>query len=137
MFCKNCGRQLEEGENYCPICGTVNVPEPLDGMSGGYSVSDEGVKVQLAGQTLKWGILSLAFAASGCLSLLGFIFSFIAKRRAGEYRRVFGDLEGRARVGHILGWVGFGVGLGYTLFWTLYFAIIFFVLGMAGAMGAL
>lgn len=122
MFCKHCGRELEAGESYCPVCGTVNaIPTP----DGGFApVPDERVKDEMAGQTLKWGILSLAFSASGCLSLLGFIFSFTAKRKAKEYRRVFGDLEGRARVGHILGWVGFGVGLGYTAFWVLYVSII-------------
>ncbi len=125
MFCKNCGRQLDEGESYCPICGTVNGGESTAPEYGAPAV-DTPMKDEMAGQVLKWGILSLAFAVSGCLSLLGFIFSFTAKRRSNEYRLTFGDLEGRARVGHILGRVGFGVGLGYTIFLGVYSAIIIF-----------
>jgi hypothetical protein len=134
MFCKNCGRQLDEGESYCPICGTVNSPEAA---ATGYSVPvmDDSVKDRMAGEVLKWGILSLAFAIS-CLSLLGFIFSFTAKRKSAEFLNYFGVLEGRARVGHILGRVGFGVGLGYTIFFVIYFAIIIFamVLSIGGLM---
>ena len=134
MFCKNCGRQLDEGESYCPICGTVNSPEAA---APGYSVPvmDDSVKDRMAGEVLKWGILSLAFAIS-CLSLLGFIFSFTAKRKSAEFLNYFGVLEGRARVGHILGRVGFGVGLGYTIFFVIYFAIIIFamVLSIGGMM---
>ena len=131
MFCKNCGHSLEDGVSYCPVCGTVNTPQAPDGMSYAYGEPDEQMKNEMAGQALKWGILSLAFSASTCLALLGFIFSFTAKRKAGEYRRMFGALEGRARVGHILGWVGFGLGLGYTIFWALYFAIIFFAMAIS------
>lgn len=124
MFCKNCGRQLDEGETYCPVCGTVNSVPAQNDETGFLGQPDERVKDEMAGQTLKWGIMSLAFALSGCLSLLGFIFSFTAKRKAREYTQLFGQLEGRAKVGNILGWVGFGVGLGYSIFFAIYFAII-------------
>lgn len=96
-------------------------------MDSFYGEPDPRRKDSLAGQVLTWGILSLAFAGSGCLALLGFIFSFTAKRKANEYLRTFGALEGRARVGHILGRVGFGVGLGMTIFWGVYVTIIVFV----------
>ena len=134
MFCKNCGRQLDEGESYCPICGTVNSPDAsLNSDTPFYGQPDDRLKNDMAGKTLTWGILSLAFGLSGCLSLLGFIFSFTARKRAREYAGLFGQLEGRAPVGNILGWVGFGTGLGYSIFFTIYFAIIIFamVLSMA------
>ena len=137
MFCKNCGRQLDEGESYCPICGTVNSSNAsLNPHASFYGEPDDGLKNDMAGKTLTWGILSLAFGISGCLSLLGFIFSFTARKKAREYARLFGQLEGRARVGNILSWVGFGVGLGYSIFFTLYFAIIIFamVLSIGGMM---
>ena len=129
MFCKNCGRQLDEGETLCPACGTVNVTEATatESVSYEYSAVDtanQQLKDEMAGQTLKWGIISLAFAASGCLSLLGFIFSFIAKSRARAYEQTFGVPEGKAKVGRILGKVGFGVGLGYSIFFALYFVLI-------------
>ena len=132
MFCKNCGRQLDEGVSYCPICGTVNTTSGAQTDSApAYASTDERIKSEMAGQTLKWGILSLAFGLS-CLSLLGFIFSFIAKRRSSEYISLFGQLEGRARVGHILGRVGFGVGLGYTIFFAIYFAILIMAIALSG-----
>jgi hypothetical protein len=137
MFCKNCGRQLDEGESYCPICGTVNSPEaPVSPDTPFYGEPDDQLKNDMAGKTLTWGILSVAFGVSGCLSLLGFIFSFTARKKAREYASLFGQLEGRARVGNILGWVGFGTGLGYSIFFTLYFAIILFamVLSIGGLM---
>ena len=140
MFCKNCGRQLDEGETLCPACGTVNATEATatESVSYEYSAVDTAnqlLKDEMAGQTLKWGIISLAFAVSGCLSLLGFIFSFTARKKAREYARLCGELEGRARVGNILGWVGFGVGLGYTAFWVLYFSLIALIMVIAISMG--
>ena len=128
MFCKNCGRQLDEGETLCPACGTVNATEATADKAVSYEYSavdtaNQQLKDEMAGQTLKWGILSLAFAVSGCLSLLGFIFSFIAKSRARAYEQTFGVLEGKAKVGRILGKVGFGVGLGMTVYMALVFVI--------------
>ncbi len=131
MFCKNCGRQLDEGENYCPVCGTLNGGETSANTTGieydfnAADTANEQMKSAMAGQALKWGIVSLAFSASGCLSLLGFIFSFIAKSKALSYERTFGVLEGRARVGRILGKVGFGLGLGFTIYMALIFFIAF------------
>ena len=142
MFCKNCGRQLDEGENICPACGTVNASETTATPNAGieYAVDDvsavnERLKDQMAGEALKWGIISLAFAASGCLSLLGFIFSFIAKGKALAYQNVFGVLEGRAKAGRILSKIGFGVGLGMTIYVALVFVIA--VLAELATLGAL
>ena len=129
MFCKNCGRQLDEGETLCPACGTVNATEATADKAVSYEYSavdtaNQQLKDEMAGQTLKWGIISLAFAVSGCLSRLGFIFSFIARSRARAYEQTFGVPEGKAKVGRILGRVGFGVGLGYSIFFALYFVLI-------------
>lgn len=138
MFCKNCGRQLDENENVCPVCGTVNGGETAataPTLEYGYNAvneANEELKNSMAGQALTWGILSLAFSASGCLSLLGFIFSFIAKSKALAYERTFGILEGKAKVGRILGKVGFGVGLGMTIY--MGFAVLLgFAIGLAEA----
>ena len=138
MFCKNCGRQLDENENVCPVCGTVNGGETAAAASTleyGYNAvneANEQLKSGMGGQALTWGILSLAFSASGCLSLLGFIFSFIAKSKALAYEQTFGVLEGKAKVGRILGKVGFGVGLGMTIY--MGFAVLLgFAIGLAEA----
>ncbi len=142
MFCKNCGRQLDEGENICPACGTVNASETTATPNAGieYAVdavdlANERLKDEMAGAALKWGIISLAFSASGCLSLLGFIFSFIAKGKALAYQNVFGVLEGKAKVGRILSKIGFGVGLGYSIFFAIYFvAIVALAMSEMGAL---
>ena len=141
MFCKNCGRQLDEGETLCPACGTMNTaetPAPAAGIE--YAVNDtaavnDRLKDEMAGQVFKWGLMSLIFAASGCLSLLGFIFSFIAKGKASSYETVFGEISGRANAGRILGKIGFGVGLGYSIFFALYFvAIVALTMSEMGAL---
>ena len=121
MFCTKCGRELDENESVCPVCGTVNGGETAAAPTVEYgydavNAANEQMKSEMAGQALKWGIISLAFSASGCLPLLGFIFSFIAKSKALAYERTFGILEGKAKVGRILGKVGFGVGLGMTIY---------------------
>ena len=129
MFCTKCGRELDENESVCPVCGTVNGGETAAAASTleyGYNAvneANEQLKNEMASQSLKWGIISLAFSASGCLPLLGFIFSFIAKSKALAYEQTFGVLEGKARVGRILGKVGFGVGLGMTIYMALVFVI--------------
>ena len=142
MFCTKCGRELADTETYCPACGTVNASETTATPNAGieYAVDDvdlanERLKDEMAGAALKWGIISLAFSASGCLSLLGFIFSFIAKSRALAYRNVFGVLEGKAKVGRILGKVGFGLGLGMTIYMA--FAVMLGVIIGLGEAGVL
>ena len=116
MFCTKCGRQLDEGESYCPSCGAMTASEP----SALYDTSTEAAQDQLrnemADDAFIWGIMSLVCSLLG---LLGFIFSFIARSKAFAYRKTFGVLEGKARVGRILGKVGFGVGLGMTIYMGL------------------
>lgn len=130
MFCKNCGRQLDEGENLCPACGTMNATETPAATAGiEYAVNDtaavnERLKDEMAGQAFKWGLLSLIFSSTFCLSFLGFIFSFVAKGKASSYETVFGAISGRANAGRILGRIGFGLGLGMTIFFALYLVLI-------------
>ena len=140
MFCKNCGRQLDEGETLCPACGTMNNAETPAATTVSYDLNatetvNERMKDEMAGQVFKWGLMSLIFAATGCLSLIGFIFSFIAKGKASSYETVFGEISGRANAGRILGKIGFGVGLGYSIFFALYFvAIVALAMSEMGAL---
>ena len=140
MFCKNCGRQLDEGENICPACGTVNAtetpaPAAVQYDLGAVDTANDQLKGAMADQAFKWGLMSLIFAATGCLSLLGFIFSFIAKARVRDFELAFGAPEGKANAGRILGKIGFGVGLGYTIFFAFYFLVVFLaILAEAGVM---
>ena len=128
MFCKNCGHQLDEGENYCPSCGAMTASEP----SALYDTSTEAAQDQLrnemADDAFKWGIVSLVCSLLG---LLGFIFSFIARSKAFAYRKTFGVLEGRAKTGHILGRISFGLGLCYLVFLMLLAAVMVYM-GICG-----
>lgn len=143
MYCKLCGLQLEDNVNICPRCGEVQDPskqsestangqplyEPL------YTQASEKneEKDALAGSALTWAILSLAFSASGCLALLGFIFSFIAKGKVNTYISLYGQTEGKTSVAKGLAKAGFIVGLIMTIYMTL----CFFIGVIAGLMSAL
>lgn len=130
MFCQNCGMQMNEGATFCSRCGqyhapaqaqpVVNVP-PVD-------ATFEEKKDALGGSILKWGILSVVFAETFFLSLLGFIFSFKASSLVGAYEMQFGPLKGRALAGKILSIIGRITGLILTIFATLYFVVLFVLL---------
>lgn len=159
MYCKHCGAQLNDNANFCPYCGQAQSTSPQQPQQPQkaqqpqpqfqpaqpqfqqpqqptYTMANdprwEEKKSQMAGECLKWGILSLAFVVSGCLALLGFIFSFTAKKKVAEYVQYFGQVEGRARVGRDLGKAGFIAGLAMTIFWVVYFFIL--ILAMAAAL---
>ena len=139
MYCQNCGRQLNEGENFCPSCGAVKPAETVNTTGFQYDFGttntvNEALKSAMAGQTFKWGLLAVIFANTGCLSLLGLIFSIIAKKKAVEYENIFGEIKGRAQAGRIMGRIGFGLGLGLTIFMTLYIGI-FVIAGFAAVLG--
>ena len=148
MFCQNCGRQLNDGENFCPACGAMKAAESNANANtdfqydlgtantdaqysfGAPNSVSEAVKDEMAGQVFKWGLLGLIFANTGCLSLLGMIFSIIAKNQAANFERTFGEIKGRALAGRIMGRIGFGFGLGLTIFFALYI-FIFVIVGLA------
>ena len=149
MFCQNCGRQLGDNENFCPACGAMKAAESnanantdfqydlgTANINAQYSFGtatpvNEALKDEMAGQVFKWGLLGLIFANTGCLSLLGMIFSIIAKNQAASFERTFGEIKGRALAGRIMGRIGFGLGLGLTIFFALYI-FIFVIVALAG-----
>lgn len=77
-------------------------------------VTNDSQKSSLSTAILVWGILSLAFSVTS-LSLLGFIFSFVAKSKVKRYLTLYGEPEGRANVGRGLAKAGFIVGLIMTI----------------------
>ncbi|MBQ8331984.1 MAG: zinc ribbon domain-containing protein [Clostridia bacterium] len=146
MYCKYCGAQIADDARFCQQCGQAQdaqtaqaAQDPLDAQEMAWNdqpqetpvncvdPAAEAKKDSLAGEALKWGILSLAFANSCVLSVLGFIFSFIARKKANLYEAEFGELEVRARLGRIFGIIGFVMGLVFSIFAVLY-AIMFLVI---------
>ena len=126
-FCSRCGKIIEEipqeetpKKTETEDLFAAPVGEPV-GRSAGSSEGDfddgmfayaeagdpcEAEKDALGGSILKFGIMSLAFAWSGILALLGLIFACIAKSKIKVYVAKFSETEGRATVGKILSTIG-------------------------------
>ena len=140
MICKNCGTQMNDDRRFCPSCGqfqsaaqnealsqanAVPVGAPMDASQ---DVAVEEKKRRLAGSIFVWGLLSLIFADTFFLSLLGFIFSFKVKSLVNEYEKTYGSTSGRGRIGKIFGIVGMILGLVLTVFAVFYFTALIFIL---------
>ncbi len=135
MYCQFCGKEHADYVSFCPYCGMQ--------IGKSESVEEQVVvdpiyqreKDDLGGEVLKFGILGLAFACSGLLSLLGLIFSIIARAKAGAFARRYGDTEGRATVGKHLGKAGLIVSISLTAFFVVYFIFIFAMAALAATLG--
>ena len=127
MFCKYCGNQLSDDAKFCSKCGKITdanetvvnptdydffsvepITPQLDYMQGQAMYE----KDRKAGAILKFAILGLALTCTFYLSLLGVIFSMIARAKSRKYIRLYGETNGRATVGRhlslagvIAGWV--------------------------------
>ena len=131
MFCKNCGTQLPEGAAFCGSCGTAqNVQQaapayeepvynaqpcneaPVYNNAPVSTVDDKSLMIK--------GILAIALSEFG---IPGIILGSMAKKMAAQFVAERGQLFGKAKVGAILGKVGFGLGIGMTIFWGIYIVI--------------
>ena len=145
MYCPYCNTEVSDIARFCPKCGKIQepvtpavspvaeppqvaAPTPVTAQpdeASRYADWKALRKRQLSYDTLLWGIISLVFSIS-FLSLLGFIFSFVAKSKSREYTMLCGgELEDHARVGHNLATVGFIVGLVMIILSVLYFILFF------------
>ena len=79
---------------------------------------------------LIFGILAIAFGSSFYLSFLGIIFGAIARSKAKTYMMSY-PLVGRAKVGRILGTVGFVLGIVLTVFFTIWLIVVIAAAGSA------
>ncbi len=121
MYCRYCGAQIEDTARFCSACGQEQMRAQEDIK---FSSDFEAAKDQLSSQILTWGILSLAFSCTFIFSLIGFIFSFVAKSKVKMYVRQFGQVEYRSRVGRDLSTAGFIVGLILTILASMYLFVI-------------
>ena len=78
IFCKNCGRQLQETELFCPDCGA-----PVSGGSG----MTQGEKQGRTGKRRKWALLiaGLAVLLCGAAGILAWAVS-VRKNRERQRR---------------------------------------------------
>ncbi len=134
MYCNKCGNPIPDGSAFCPACGA-----PVAGTGeeqNSEPVSVPAVRVQeparpvvvnpLYGDCLKWGIMSLAFAASFYLSFLGIFFGYKAKNTCEDALKINNGqpLTGKAKVGSVLGQVGRILGIVMTVLLVIYLIIV-------------
>ncbi len=146
MFCKYCGNELPENANFCPKCGKINedaskddeneitvLPSSEDNHEDIEVLEAEDPfkkeKTDLGGSILKFAILGLAFSLTVWFSLLGLIFSIVARNKVKEYISKFNETEGRATVGKSLSIAGLAVGITFTCLMSI--LVIVFIAALA------
>lgn len=149
MFCKYCGAKLIDGAAFCHECGkatyeqpvcpppvppvppvqpvyqqpvppvqpayTYHVPSPVPTIPA-QPAADPAQLEKLAQQTLTFGILGL------CLSMLGvpgIVLSSIGGKNANTYKKLAGNLTGKALVGYRLAKAGKIISIIMTVILTL------------------
>ena len=133
MNCKHCGAFLPEGTRFCTSCGAEVVDEAVQPRYEQQYESYEApaysqpASSETSKSVLTWGILGLAFGVSFLLSILGIIFSAIAKSKAKNYLAANGVLDGKARTGNGLATGGLIAGIIFTVFFIIW------VIAIAGA----
>lgn len=147
MFCQNCGSMLEEGVKFCPNCGaSIAQPEPVRETAVNEPVQptfetpvyeQPVVKSNPAADALStpiliFGILGIAFASSFYLSILGIIFSGIAKSKVRQFLAEGGVLSGKAKVGSILARIGMILGIVLTVLFVIWLIAVI-VAAIAGS----
>jgi len=132
MYCNQCGAEIENGKNFCTVCGAPLNKQGEVGNSrftNSYSTygqpqyarpvnNDEGRAA--AKSVLTFGILSLAFALSFILSPLGIIFGGVAKSKNSAFIQKGGIPYGPSKTGSGLSTAGIIVGIIYSVLLVIY-----------------
>jgi len=99
MYCKHCGKEIDETSTYCQHCGKqIDV----------YVESDKPIKTENS----TWGILGIIFGAMG--SGIGLIFSII------------GLCTYKTKANRVRSWVGLGLYIGLTVISMILSALVFY-----------
>lgn len=143
MICPNCNKNISDGFQCCPYCGTrvaptdvtitstVTTPAYGAPASNAYSAPVSAPSAQsaaLASSALTFGILALAFACTWIVSFLGIVFGIMAKNKADNVLRMDGILTGKAKTGRILGKAGLIAGIIMSAIFVLYIILIFVII---------
>lgn len=137
MFCNQCGGEVPAGVGFCPNCGApveqpqqpqyqepqyqqpqYQQPDPYQQPQPVYGqpvapVGDPQER-ELAKSILVFGILAIAFACSYYVGFMGIVFGAICSGKVKQYAAMY-PLTGKAKVGSILGKVGFILGIVFTV----------------------
>lgn len=132
MVCKKCGAELRDQDRFCPQCGvSVAVEhvtaEPVEQTPADKKPSDETLNNN---PILVRGILAVAFACTWPVAFLGIIFGIQTKGLLDAFLAKGGQLAGRAKVGGILGKVGFWLGIGMTILVAIYITCLVILLAL-------
>ena len=144
MFCKYCGNELPELANFCPKCGKINedtikendnVEAKISNEEATYGANTANVvneapvepvdpfkeeKRELGNNILKFAIMGLAFGLSFYLSVVGIVFSIIARCKVNNYIKRFGHTERQATVGNSLSKAGMAVSISFSVLCTIF-----------------
>ena len=117
MFCKFCGKEIDDDVKFCPACGGIITNEDTPVVEEPVPVFNPYLEEKLencAKKSLIFGILSLAFG-----SIIGFIFALIGKGQAKSYASLnCGVLDGKAKIGNILSTIGIPYGI-LSFIWAI------------------
>ena len=135
MYCSQCGAECPDTAKFCTNCGQplqgastqktekpktessevyMDFSEVTDPMDEVWEAREIQKRNRLAGATLTLGILGMIFSLL-CLGPVGFVLSIIAKSKAGQYLRTYGEEEARVSSGRKMANVGFVFGLILTI----------------------
>ena len=137
-FCYACGNRLSQPRGEAPAQQAASEAPVASVMPDKQSASAEAYEVltapaaeetaepaldpaaerqrnRLARSILKKGILSMCFALSVILFLVGFILSCVTKGKARKYRLLYGTGDRRVTTGRRMANVGFIIGLIFTI----------------------
>lgn len=93
MFCKKCGKEVDDGSKFCPYCG-----EDLQGGSTGYTKTEfysaDGTKISSGRDSDKSRGLALIFACLGFFVVAGIHRFYVGKIGTGILWLLTGGLFG-------------------------------------------
>ena len=99
-----------EDEISCSPCGHEEKREEdgleLENSKERNQIAETEEEKKLGDEILKLSILGLTFGGSWVLTIMGFIFSGIAKKKIRQYKLKYGKLKGRAKAGRTISLIG-------------------------------
>ena len=128
MICTNCGTQYEDGNAFCPNCGTPAAqPAPAPAapqyasqpVYTGAPVSAGG-DPEAAKSCMITGILAAAFSCTFFLSFLGIVFGPMGLNKAKAYLNTYGSYPVKVRIGKYLSIGGLAMGIFMTVYFVIY-----------------
>lgn len=112
MYCRFCGKEIEDSAKYCDRCGGIVTESETNENGETYAPEVitsycEAERETAAKKSLIFGILSLAIG-----SVIGFIFALVGMKHVRRYTDLNGGyVNGKAKAGKILSTIGIPFGV--------------------------